>query len=163
MWKQIKNFKDYEVSDEGEVRSLKYGKKTILKGRLSKDGYIRYALRKDGKAYEYKAHRLVAEMFIPNPENKETINHKNGDKTCNNIDNLEWATRKEQMQHAYKLGLKRPIKSKNKKLTNEQVLKIREIYKAHSKKYGMLALAKKYKVSEATIKRCVNNIYYKDI
>ena len=67
MWKQIKDFKDYEVSEDGEVRSLKYGKETILKGRLSKDGYLRYSLRKNGKAYEFKGHRLVAEAFIPNP------------------------------------------------------------------------------------------------
>lgn len=163
MWKQIKDFDDYEVSENGEVRSLKYGKEIILKGRLSKDGYLRYTLHKNGKAYEFKGHRLVAEAFIPNPENKPTINHINGDKTCNKKWNLAWATKKEQMQHAYKLGLKRPIEPKNKKLTNEQVLEIRKIYKAHSKDYGMIALAKKYKVSEATIKRCVNNIYYKDI
>lgn len=163
MWKQIKDFDDYEVSENGEVRSLKYGKEIILKGRLSKDGYLRYTLRKNGKAYEFKGHRLVAEAFIPNPENKPTINHINGDKICNKKWNLAWATKKEQMQHAYKLGLKRPIEPKNKKLTNEQVLEIRKIYKAHSKDYGMIALANKYKVSEATIKRCVNNIYYKDI
>lgn len=163
MWKQIKDFNDYEVSEDGEVRSLKYGKETILKGRFSKDGYLRYALRKNGKAYEFKGHRLVAEAFIPNPENKPTINHINGDKTCNKKWNLEWATKKEQIQHAYKLGLKEPIEPKNKKLTNEQVLEIRKAYKAHSKEFGMIALAKKYKVSDATIKRCVNNIYYKDI
>ena len=163
MWKQIKDFDDYEVSEDGEVRSLKQGKETILKGRRSKDGYLRYALRKNGKAYEFKGHRLVAEAFIPNPENKPTINHINGDKTCNKKWNLEWATREEQMQHAYKLGLKEPIEPKNKKLTNEQVLEIRKAYKAHSKEFGMIALAKKYKVSDATIKRCVNNIYYKDI
>lgn len=163
MWKQIKDFKDYEVNEDGEVRSLKYGKQVILKGRLSKDGYLRYSLRKDGKAYEYKGHKLVAEAFIPNPENKPTINHINGDKTCNKKWNLEWATREEQMQHAYKLRLKKPIEPKNKKLTEQEVLEIRKIYKAHDKKYGMIALAEKYKVSEATIKRCVNNIYYRNI
>ena len=158
MWKQIKDFDDYEVSEDGEVRSLKYGKEIILKGRFSKDGYLRYALRKNGKAYEFKGHRLVAEAFIPNPENKPTINHINGDKTCNKKWNLEWATREEQMRHAYKLGLKKPIEPKNKKLTNEQVLEIRKAYKAHSKEFRMIALAKKYKVSDATIKMCVNNI-----
>lgn len=163
MWKQIKDFKDYEVNENGEIRSLKHGKETILKGRLSKDGYLRYALRKNGKAYEFKGHRLVAEAFIPNPENKPTINHINGDKTCNKKWNLEWATREEQMKHAYRLGLKKPVNCPHRKLTNEQVLEIRKIYKAHSKDYGMIALAKKYKVSGATIKRCVNNIYYKDI
>ena len=107
MWKQIKDFKDYEISDKGEVRSLKYKKKTLLKGRLSKDGYLRVSLRKNNKAYEFKIHRLVADAFIPNPENKPTINHINGDKTCNKVNNLEWATRAEQMQHAYKLKLKK--------------------------------------------------------
>lgn len=163
MWKQIKDFKDYEISDKGEVRSLKYKKKTLLKGRLSKDGYLRVSLRKNGKAYEFKIHRLVADAFIPNPENKPTINHINGDKTCNKVNNLEWATRAEQMQHAYKLKLKKPVNCPHRKLTKEQVLEIREIYKPHDKKYGMLALAKKYKVSGATIKRCVNHIYYKNI
>ena len=163
MWKQIKDFEDYEISDNGEVRSLKYKNKILLKGRLSKDGYLRVSLRKGGKAYEFKIHRLVATAFIPNPKNKSTVNHINGDKTCNKVTNLEWATREEQMQHAYKLGLKKPGNCSHKKLTNEQVLEIREIYKAHSKEYGMLALARKYKVSEATIKRCVNHVYYINI
>ena len=65
------------------------------------------------------------------------------------------------MQHAYKLGLKKPVIQPHRKLTDEQVKYIRENYKARDKTYGMFALAKKYGVSGATIKRCVNHIYYK--
>lgn len=75
MWKRIK---DYEVNIYGEVKSHKYGKEIILKKRYTKDGYIQYVLLKDGKSYTKRAHRLVAEAFLDNPYNKETVNHEDG-------------------------------------------------------------------------------------
>lgn len=166
MWKKIKEFEDYEVSIYGEVKSHKYEKEIILKKRYTQDGYIQYVLLKDGKSYTKRAHRLVAEAFISNPEYKETVNHIDGNKTNNYYKNLEWATKKEQMQHAYNLGLKKPMKGElnyNHVLTEPQVIEIRKLYKPHNKEFGMKALAKKYKVSEATINRVVHNRSYKNI
>lgn len=166
MWKQIKDFEDYEVSIYGEVKSHKYEKEIILKKRYTKDGYIQYVLLRNGKSYTKRAHRLVAEAFIDNPENKETVNHVNGNKTDNYYKNLEWATKKEQMRHAYDLGLKKPMQGNmnyNHILTEQQVIEIRKSYKPHDKEFGMKALAKKYGVSEPTINRVVHNRSYKNI
>ena len=68
-------------------------------------GYIQYLLHKNNKGKELKAHRLVAEAFLPNPENKREVNHIDGDKHNNRVDNLEWATTSENQIHAhYELG-----------------------------------------------------------
>lgn len=166
LWKAITGFEDYEISNQGRVRSHKYGRTTILRTRKTHDGYLWYNLCKGGKQFGKRAHRLVAEMFIDNPENKPTVNHKDGNKENNSVDNLEWATRKEQLEHAYEHGLKLPMsgtKCWKSLLTETEVKEIRKIYKAHDKAYGMKALARKYNVSESTIDKCVRRESYKDI
>lgn len=165
-WKTIKDFEDYEISEDGEVKSHKHNRTIILKKRISPDGYVWYILTRNGKAYTKRANRLVAEAFIDNPENKPTVNHLDGDKLNNSVNNLEWATRQEQMQHAYKHGLKKPVRGclqGNHVLSEEEVKEIRSLYKGHSKEYGMNALAKIYNVSTSTIDKCVGYRSYKNI
>lgn len=108
MWKTINGYENYEVSDSGEVRCVKYfdhgnaAKYKLpfyLKPRKDKDGYLRYALFKNSKAKHIFAHRLVAEAFIENPFNKQQINHKNGIKNDNRVENLEWSTASENIRH----------------------------------------------------------------
>ena len=89
-WKQIKGYEDYEVSDTGLVRSLKRGKKRILRPGKKGDGYLAVGLRKDGKRKNIYVHRLVAEAFIPNPLGLETVNHRDENKLNNRVENLEW-------------------------------------------------------------------------
>lgn len=99
-WKPIEQFNGrYEVSSNGEVRSLITNK--ILRPAIDGWGYKRVAMMKDGKLVTQKVHRLVAQMFIPNPENKPQVNHKNGVKTDNWWMNLEWATQSENIRHAH--------------------------------------------------------------
>lgn len=88
----------YSVSDSGEVMNKGTGK--ILKPNHDKYGYLYYVLCVLGQRKTVKAHRLVAIAFIPNPENKPTINHKNGIRDDNRVQNLEWATNKEQSNDA---------------------------------------------------------------
>lgn len=105
-WKQYKNT-NYEVSNLGNVRSIN-GR--IKKQQLDKYGYLVTDLYINGKRKNVKVHRLVAETFIPNPENKPTVNHKNEIKTDNKTENLEWATIKE--QNCYGSRLQRVGKTK---------------------------------------------------
>ena len=90
-WKAIAGYEGlYEVSDQGRVKSLKYGKEKILKPHKDGWGYPHVILCKDGKQKTLKVHRLVAEAFIPNPNNLATVNHKDEVKTNNAATNLEW-------------------------------------------------------------------------
>jgi hypothetical protein len=99
MWKDIEGYEGlYMVSDKGYV--VRNGKK--LKVRLTKTGYARIGLCKNNKAKDFYLHRLVANAFIDNPNNKVTVNHKDGDKLNNSVSNLEWATHSENIIHSYK-------------------------------------------------------------
>ena len=108
IFKQIK-FGDvitkYSVSTFGRVRNDISGR--ILKPSYTHDGYLMVRLSINGKmpAKTCRVHRLVAEAFIPNPDNKPTVNHKDGCKPNVGVDNLEWATHSEQITHAYRTGL----------------------------------------------------------
>ena len=111
IWKDVDGFeKLYQVSNFGRIKSLSrivntsYGetrriKERILKPHKDKDGYLIVTFSINGIHTTHKIHRLVAQAFIPNPDNKPTVNHINGIKTKNNVENLEWATDLEQTLH----------------------------------------------------------------
>jgi hypothetical protein len=99
IWKKITNFEIYEVSNLGRVKGPKGIKARGSHKYHSVDLFI------DGKRYPKYVHRLVAEMFIPNPNNKLEVNHINGIKDDNRVDNLQWVSRAENMKHAYDNGL----------------------------------------------------------
>ena len=91
IWCPIKGYEGfYGVSDKGRVRSLKSGKERILKPGSDKDGYLQVGLYKNGEKKMCKVHRLVAQTFIPNPDNLTEVNHKDEDKINNKVSNLEW-------------------------------------------------------------------------
>lgn len=100
-WRDIKGFEGlYQVSSLGRVKSLKFGRERILTPYKQKDGYLRIYLCKEGEMKRYLVHRLVANAFIPNPNNLETINHINEIKTDNRVDNLEWMTQKDNKRYS---------------------------------------------------------------
>ena len=96
---------EYQVSNLGRVKSLKQGKERILNNCLSTTGYLVVGIHKKGKRKNWPIHKLVALSFLPNADKKPQINHKDGNKTNNNINNLEWVTAKENAQHAWDMGL----------------------------------------------------------
>ena len=107
IWRGVIDYTDYQISTTGIVKSLKRFKDKILKPMQTSNGYQQVCLY-NGKVKRHLVHRLVANAFIPNPENKRTVNHKNGIKTDNRVDNLEWATYSENHLHSYReLGRKR--------------------------------------------------------
>lgn len=108
-WKEIKGFPKYQISTLGNIKSLTKKKKGgLLVPQINQKGYYSVLLYKDGKPNSKKIHRLVAETFIPNVENKEQVNHIDGNKLNNNINNLEWCTNSENQIHAYKNKLEKP-------------------------------------------------------
>ena len=102
-YKEIPNFKGYAVSNMGNIKSYKRGKKegVILKTIIGSRGYPLINLMKDSKMYQFSVHRLVAESFIDNPNNLPFVNHIDLDKTNNNISNLEWVSGRENVTHYY--------------------------------------------------------------
>jgi hypothetical protein len=100
---QLKLFPNYYIDIDGCVYSKKnYGLKK-LQGAIKPNGYVKVCFRKDGKNCNALVHRLVAETFISNPENKPYVNHKNGIKTDNRVENLEWVTDSENKYHSYRV------------------------------------------------------------
>lgn len=119
-WRQIKGFPGYEISNLGRCRSYRGrgGAKgssskerlnpTLLTDSLHKQGYRKFELYRDGKKKALFVHRLVALAFIPNPDDKPEVNHKNGIVWDCRVDNLEWHTRLENQHHAFRTGLVSP-------------------------------------------------------
>ena len=100
----IKRFPEYYISKLGEVYSRKYNRSfRKLKPKIHNRGYLVINLWLNRKQHTVSIHRLVAESFIPNPTNKPQVNHKNGDKTDNRVENLEWCSQSENMLHSYRV------------------------------------------------------------
>ena len=95
IWKDKKDYEGhYQVSNCGRVKSIKFGKERILKPQKNTSGYLCVTLCKNNNQCQFEVHRLVAEVFLPNPNNYKEVNHKNEIKTDNRVENLEWCDRK---------------------------------------------------------------------
>ena len=117
VWKDVKGYEGlYEVSTMGRVKSLRSGK--ILKPAKNKNGYLRVDLYKDGKQKHFLVHRLVAEAFLGNPDNKPCVNHLSEVKTSNHYSNLEFCTQKENLNWGTRT--ERAAKAISKALTNRK-------------------------------------------
>lgn len=101
----LEQYEGYTITDKGEIISYKGKKPKNLKLQENNKGYLFIRLR----YHSPKIHRLVAKSFIPNPENKEQVNHKNGIKSDNRVENLEWVTNQQNREHAINAGLKNEI------------------------------------------------------
>ena len=108
IFKDIEGYKGlYQISNLGNVKSLHCNKEKIMKLTIRSKNYPYYfvGLLKNGKRKYFAVHRLVAMMFIPNPNNYEQVDHLDGNKLNNNVENLEWVTPKENTNRAWQKGL----------------------------------------------------------
>lgn len=121
IWKDIEGYEGlYQVSNLGRVKRMRFinkntniEKERIKSQKIRKDGYLEVALYKNGKGKYIQVHRLVAKSFIPNPKKLPQVNHRNGIKTDNRVENLEWVTPKENIVHAISTGLRKQFKTSN--------------------------------------------------
>ena len=167
-WEDVPGYEGmYQASTKGRARSIdrvvphkRMGKQTVhgrmLIARPDQDGYLRVQLCRHGKIKVWGIHQLVALCFVNNPDGKPTVNHIDGDKLNNTPRNLEWATRREQEDHARDHGLKAiGERNWNTKLTVLDVINIKERLKKivgrGNKKDSRPKIAKDYGVSNVTI------------
>jgi len=146
IWKDVVGYEGvYLVSNMGNVK--RKGKNANLKQRTHRDGYMLLVLCVGCKGRSFQVHRLVATAFIANRKNKEQVNHKNGIKSDNRLENLEWATRSENAIHAHKIGMIPRVN--NSKLSRHEAIDI----KFNCGKDGLdrKHFAKKYNISVANV------------
>lgn len=171
IWKPIPEFNnEYEVSTLGRIRSIhkliiksnghNYTRVSkILKPSLNDSGYYAGGISLMNRMHGYVVHRIVAEVFIPNIENKATVNHINGIKIDNRIENLEWMTNSENCQHSFDTGLQKPKRGELNgmaKLIREQVEMIRELKIKGGRFWGRNELAKELNISEKQLQAIAN-------
>ena len=101
MEKEIKDFPGYTITDDGKVISYKFKEPKIMKTWLQQSGYENIKLCKENQTYHFLIHRLVAEAFIPNPNNLPEVNHKNKIRNDNRVENLEWCNRRDNLYDSY--------------------------------------------------------------
>lgn len=164
-WKDVIGHEElYSVSDQGGIFCKGRNKYYIFSDKY-KQRYRRACLTdKNKKVFYASVHRLVAEHFIPNPNNLLEVNHINGIKYDNNAENLEWCTRQENINHSHKTGLAviaRGNRLPQTKLTEVQVLEIRARYIPNV--YGRERLAKDYNVSPEAIRQVIKRTAWKHI
>ena len=148
---QIKDFENYYVSQCGKVLSTKCNKLKVLKNHINTKGYLYQSLRTTKKPKLMTLHRLVALAFISNPDNKLQIDHINGIKVDNRVENLRWVTCQENCKAAHDNNQVNVVQGERQhlsKLTSKQVLEIRELYSQGIKR---LKLAELFKVHGTNI------------
>lgn len=166
MWKKLiyqgAEFSNFEISDDGKLRNVIT--ETEYKIGINGSGYSSVCVSLGGrdKLKAFRIHKAVAETFIPNPNGLPCINHKDGNKQNNKVENLEWCSYSENMKHAYKSNLidmnkKSGENARNSVLKEEDVLYIRKNIKLRDKDFGIRALARRFGVHKKTIECVIYN------
>ncbi len=162
----------YVISKLGNIKTKTTNSKTsgrkptgkILKQKISNSGYLTIPLRKEKKQKNYLVHRLLCIQFLENPENKKCVNHKDSNRTNNNLENLEWCTHSENNSHAHKFGGQKIYvgeKHSQNVLTEKKVLSIREKY--NTTKISMNKLAEENNCSKSAIQAILERKTWKHI
>ena len=167
IWRDVVGYENlYKNSNYGRLKSFLNREEKILLTKSNTRNYYITSLFKNKQMKNVRVHRLVAQVFLNNPENKPAVNHKDGHPKNNCVWNLEWVTQSENILHANQMGLIKRLKGENApsaKFTSEQVRYLREIYKPHDKNFGASALAKRFNVSDRSIMDILHYRSYKDV
>lgn len=166
-WKIIDEYPTYQVSNFGRVRSYK-SRNIVLqvpqvkKSEIDVCGYERVSLCKNSICKHHKVHRLVAKSFIKNTGEKSEVNHKDGNRINNNVENLEWVSRSENMVHAFRVNGAKPMcgeKNGHARLSARDVRSIRKLWKDG----GLLQreIAQMYGIARTTVNAIVNGYNWK--
>lgn len=130
----------------------------MLKPIKNKNGYLQVYLCKDGEKQHFRLHKLIANIFIPNPDNKPQINHINGNKTDNRVYNLEFCTCSENNQHAFKLGLNKARKGKE-NVCSKRVLQYDLQGNFIREWESTMDIQRELKIRNSCISACCNGLY----
>lgn len=142
-WKELKGHQDYMVSSYGRIKRIDTGK--IYAGTINNKGYIRFDLSENGKRFVVAGHRAVAEAFLPPIYGKTLVNHKDGNKCNNCVNNLEWCTPHENSMHAFHVLNVRPSK-----MISVMCIETGVIYES------MLEAERKTGINNVLIHRCIS-------
>ena len=164
-WRDVEGYEGlYQVSTLGNVRSRHSGEWRPLKKAVGKDDYFTVRLCRNGKTKAFKAHRLVAMAFLPNPNNLPIVEHRDDNKLNCHVDNLFWSTYESNNRHSAKYRhFCKGVRVNTAKLTENDVKFIRGNYKPRDKKYGAVPLSKKFGTSLNTIISVALGKTYKNI
>ena len=164
-WRDVVGYEGYyQVSNFGRVKSLQRDTVKILKSKPAIGGYLRVVLCKNETKKNRPINILVAQAFIPNHENKKQVNHLDGDKKNNCMDNLAWATPAENIAHAFDMGLRKSgCEHHMAKFTADQVREIRRDCVPGDPERGFKAFARKFNVTPKIIENAYHRISYKDV
>lgn len=160
LWKDIPGFPGYQASSFGRIKAvakqsyniksktLCWRKERVLKSKPDSSGYLTHTLKGPYRKKTWLAHRIIAIAWLPNPNKKEFVNHKNGIKTDNRPQNLEWCTKSENGIHAVEFGLHNTLrgeKNGNHRLNKSEVIQIRASAGTHQE------IASKYGIAKSTV------------
>lgn len=157
IWKDIVGYEGlYQISNLGRVKSLRFNKEKVLStSKNTKTKYVHISLCKNKVNKKHYIHRLLGDAFVDNKEGKPHINHKNGIRDDNRVENLEWVTPKENHMHKY---YTLNYKQHRRKHTEQEVLKIREMY--NNNKVSQIKLVEIFNSNRTTINKILKNKAY---
>ncbi len=159
-WRTPIEFPLYEVSSKGVVRRVI--DKTLKKPSIGNHGYYQVTLYHEGKKKDFLLHRLVASLFIPNPDRKRTVNHIDGDKLNNYLGNLEWSTYSENHKHAYNfLGKKAYMTGRTNELNqNSKAIRMIDLFGKNIKEFPSISEAERETgILNSSIVACLKGRY----
>lgn len=150
IFRSVFNFSKYLIGPSGEIVQSRNGKPIFI--RTSKLGYLEVSLTDDrGSRFYTSVHRMVALAYIANPKNLATVNHKDGDKANNSVENLEWVSFKDNIQHSWRKGLRKNMVGEKSKVSVLDNNIVRRIRKERSRGLSYRRIAKLFGVGKTTV------------